>query len=68
MCLSLRFFFGDYLDMDKQAIRDIVDEHIEGTSLEQAFYTDAEIYEREISEIYLKSWLYAGHKIGRAHV
>ena len=61
MCFSLRFFFGDYLDMDKQAIRDIVDEHVEGTSLEQAFYTDAEIYEREISEIYLKSWLYAGH-------
>jgi Rieske 2Fe-2S family protein len=47
--------------MDKQAIRDIVDAHVEGTSLEQAFYTDAEIYEREISEIYLKSWLYAGH-------
>jgi len=47
--------------MDKQAITDIVDAHAEGTSLEQAFYTDAEIYEREISEIYLKSWLYAGH-------
>ena len=47
--------------MDKQAIRDIVDAHVEGTSLEQAFYNDAEIYEREISEIYLKSWLYAGH-------
>ena len=39
----------------------MVDAHVEGTSLEQAFYTDAEIYEREISEIYLKSWLYAGH-------
>ena len=47
--------------MDKQAIRDIVDAHLVGTSLEQVFYTDAEIYEREISEIYLKSWLYAGH-------
>ena len=47
--------------MDKKAIRDMVDAHVEGTSLEQAFYTDAEIYEREISEIYLKSWLYAGH-------
>lgn len=47
--------------MDKRAIRDTVDAHVEGTSLEQAFYTDAEIYEREISEIYLKSWLYAGH-------
>jgi len=47
--------------MDKQAIRGIVDAHLVGTSLEQAFYTDAEIYEREISEIYLKSWLYAGH-------
>jgi len=47
--------------MDKQAITEIVDAHAEGTSLEQAFYTDADIYEREISEIYLKSWLYAGH-------
>ena len=47
--------------MDKQAITDTVDAHVEGTSLEQAFYTDADIYEREISEIYLKSWLYAGH-------
>ena len=47
--------------MDKQAIRETVDAHVEGTSLEQAFYIDAEIYEREISDIYLKSWLYAGH-------
>ena len=47
--------------MEKQDIRDLVDMHADGTALEQAFYTDADIYEREISEIYLKSWLYAGH-------
>ena len=47
--------------MEKQDIRDLVDLHADGTALERAFYTDADIYEREISEIYLKSWLYAGH-------
>ena len=47
--------------MEKQEIRDLVDTHVEGTSLERAFYTDADIYERDIERIYLKSWLYAGH-------
>ena len=47
--------------MEEQAIRDLVDTHTEGTSLNRGFYTDADIYEREISEIFLKSWLYAGH-------
>ena len=47
--------------MKKQEIRYLVDAHTDGNALEQAFYTDADIYEREISEIYLKCWLYAGH-------
>ena len=47
--------------MKKQEIRDLVDQHVDGTALERAFYTDADIYEREMSKIYLKSWLYAGH-------
>jgi len=41
--------------------RHLVDTHSDGTALEGAFYTDAGIYEREVAEIYLKSWLYAGH-------
>jgi phenylpropionate dioxygenase-like ring-hydroxylating dioxygenase large terminal subunit len=47
--------------MKKKVIRNLVDTHAEGSALDRAFYTDAGIYEREISEIYLKSWLYAGH-------
>jgi len=47
--------------MKKQEIRDLVDAHTDGTALEQEFYTDADIYEHDISDIYLKSWLYAGH-------
>lgn len=47
--------------MEKQALRDLVDTHNENTALDRAFYTDPDIYEQEISEIYLKSWLYAGH-------
>jgi len=47
--------------MEKQAIRDLVDTHVDGTALEQGFYTDPDIYQREMSEIFLKSWLYAGH-------
>ena len=47
--------------MEKQAISDLIDKHVDGTALEQAFYTDPDIYKREMSEIYLKSWLYAGH-------
>jgi phenylpropionate dioxygenase-like ring-hydroxylating dioxygenase large terminal subunit len=47
--------------MNKQEITDLVDAHADGTALERAFYTDADIYEREVSEIYLQSWLYAGH-------
>ncbi len=47
--------------MEKQAIRDLIDEHKNGKALDRAFYTDAEIYEQELSEIYLKSWIYVGH-------
>jgi len=47
--------------LDNQTIRELVDSHANGTSLEREFYTDADIYEREFAEIYLKSWIYAGH-------
>ena len=47
--------------MDNQAISALIDSHQDYVALDQEFYTDADIYERDISEIYLKSWLYAGH-------
>jgi Rieske 2Fe-2S family protein len=47
--------------MDKQAISALIDAQGSRNALSQAFYTDADIYERDISEIYMKSWLYAGH-------
>jgi len=47
--------------MEKQAISALIEAHHARTSLEREFYTDADIYERDISEIYLKSWLYTGH-------
>jgi len=47
--------------MEKQAIRALIDSQAAMNALDQAFYTDADIYERDVSEIYLKSWLYAGH-------
>jgi len=47
--------------MDKQAIKALIDAQAPKTSLDQAFYTDKDIYQRDIEEVYLKSWLYAGH-------
>ena len=47
--------------MDDQAIADLIDSQVARTSLAQAFYTNKNIYQREIEEVYLKCWLYAGH-------
>ena len=47
--------------MNKQSIAALIDAQPDRTSLDQAFYTDADIYQRDIEEIYLKCWLYAGH-------
>ncbi|PCJ46802.1 MAG: hypothetical protein COA74_12945 [Gammaproteobacteria bacterium] len=47
--------------MDKQTLLALIDRHPEKTALSQEFYMDEDIYDRDISEIYLKSWLYAGH-------
>jgi Rieske 2Fe-2S family protein len=47
--------------MDKQEIQAMIDAQPARTSLKQAFYTDNEIYQRDIEEVYLKSWLYVGH-------
>lgn len=47
--------------MDEQSIKALIDAQPDRTSLQQVFYTDDYIYRRDIEELYLKSWLYAGH-------
>lgn len=47
--------------MDNKAITDLIDAQPARTSLDRAFYTDEDIYRRDIEEVFLKSWIYAGH-------
>lgn len=47
--------------MDNSALTALIEAQPDSTSLEQAFYTDRDIYQRDIEEVYFKSWLYAGH-------
>jgi len=47
--------------MQNEAIRKLIESHQPGVALEQAFYTDADIYARDISEVFLNCWIYAGH-------
>ncbi len=47
--------------MNDQEIARLLDTQPAGCSLQQAFYRDPDIYEREMQRIALKSWLYAGH-------
>ncbi len=54
-------FDGKETALNKRAITKLVNTHPPKTALDQAFYTDVDIYTRDIEEIYLKSWLYAGH-------
>jgi len=47
--------------MDDKQITKLIDEQTDRTSLDQAFYTNDDIYQRDLEEIFFKSWLYAGH-------
>ena len=47
--------------MDERDIEQLIARQRPWHSLEQAFYTDPEIYRREVDRILLRSWLYAGH-------
>lgn len=47
--------------MSSADISTLFKDQIKGFSLQQAFYKDADIYQREIDRIFMKSWLYAGH-------
>lgn len=47
--------------MSTQDISKLLNKQAKGFALQQAFYKDSEIYEREMDRIFMKSWLYAGH-------
>ena len=48
--------------MTKQEMTRLAQEQPEMYALSQAFYRDPDIYQHDIEQIFLKSWLYAGHK------
>lgn len=48
--------------MNDEAISRLLAEQLSGYSLQQPFYSDPDIYERDVQRIYLRSWLYAGHE------
>ena len=43
-------------------IKKIIDDHPPGFSLQQKFYVEQEIYQREISSIFMEHWIFAGHR------
>ena len=47
--------------MSTTEIAKLLDNQTEGFSLQQKFYKDPDIYQRELDRIFVKSWLYAGH-------
>ena len=47
--------------MDDKLLATLIDTQPARTALQQVFYTDNGIYQRDVEEIFLKSWLYAGH-------
>ncbi len=48
--------------MREQEILQLIEAQPERYSLARTFYTDPDIYERDIDRIFLRSWLYAGHQ------
>jgi Rieske 2Fe-2S family protein len=59
--LAWHLHYSVGFEMDQQSILALIDSQLTGRALAREFYTDADIYKRDIEEIYLKSWLYAGH-------
>ena len=47
--------------MNQSAINQLVAAHRPGHALQQGFYRSAEVFEKEMQRIFLKSWLYVGH-------
>lgn len=48
--------------MNQQEMARLAETHPEHYSLPQVFYRDPDIYRHDIEQIFLKSWLYAGHQ------
>jgi len=48
--------------VNKQEMAKLAEAHPENFSLSQEFYRDPDIYQHDIEQIFLKSWLYAGHQ------
>lgn len=47
--------------MDDKALTALIESQPDRTALAQAFYNDEDIYRRDVEQVYLKSWIYAGH-------
>ena len=50
--------------MSTGVISNLVKTQIEGFSLDQIFYQDPDIYQRELDRIFMKSWLYTEGESG----
>ncbi|MGI9264230.1 MAG: aromatic ring-hydroxylating oxygenase subunit alpha [Gammaproteobacteria bacterium] len=48
--------------MNELSITKLVERQKPHHSLEQAFYLNEEVYERDVEKIFLNSWIYAGHE------
>ena len=47
--------------MRTEVISDLIKAQVKGFSLDQIFYQDPNIYQRELDRIFMRSWLYVGH-------
>ena len=47
--------------MEQAAIVKLIGKQPPKRALDQDFYTDPDIYQRDLERIYMRSWLYAGH-------
>ena len=47
--------------MDEHILKKTIESQPSRTALQQLFYTNDDIFQRDIEQVYLKSWLYAGH-------
>jgi Rieske 2Fe-2S family protein len=49
------------LKEDPRSIEELIANHKPGYSLDQRFYTDPAIYDRELERIIYRNWIFAGH-------
>jgi phenylpropionate dioxygenase-like ring-hydroxylating dioxygenase large terminal subunit len=48
--------------MTPLAIKDLISQHQSGYALEQGFYLSSEVFEKDVENIVLKSWVLVGHQ------